>query len=283
MGVRALLAAGAGTSRLLPVAAAGQWCADTEPMTSTAPRLRRHRLARAVAGVAVAVALTGCEADVATRITVESADETTIVTQVTLAGEAAEAALEDPASENEMVTLFQDRLGVAPTRDEDAGTLTWTAEVAYDRLVDAQQIHGVSSAVVGPRADGTGTALTVTLVEPAQLTEAIISSTVGQDDAEAMAAAMLGTMTVTVAVDFAGGTGDATFSGTAPVERVDGTAVLAQDLDGFEAGTFVVEGSTERAWYQHRLVIPAIVIALVGGLVAWITRPARPAGRPRRS
>lgn len=208
---------------------------------------------------ALLLALTGCEAGVKTRIEVTGAESSTIRASVTFTDEAAEEITSTPEMEAQLVKLIAARTGEKdPEREHEDGRLSYSVDLPYDRLQSAQDILGVSAASL--QGEGDDVTLTVELVEPAGLREAIERAAGEQPDAEALTAAMLGTTTVSVEAVFDGGVEEAT--GPVDVARTETTASVTQAVGEFTPGQLVVRGDPERSLLA-KLTLPLLVTALL--------------------
>lgn len=211
--------------------------------------------------------LAGCRAEVATVVHVRPAD-TRLDLRVELTGDAAAAFTDDDV--DRLVRLVARRTGQVPAVDRTDTTLTVRTPVPPERVADLAPFTGVAGVV---RHDRT---VTVTLVEPERLVQAVTQSVADQPDAAVLAPTLLANSRVVIEVVFDGGVSDVTGD---PVPEVDGArARLVRSLDDPATGTFAVTGDPTAPLTERWPVVPAAAAAalVAAALVTWRLVRRRP-------
>lgn len=221
------------------------------------------RRAAAAALLALGVlALSGCTADVTTRLDVTSATAAHVTATVTLRGQVAAAVTGNTKMRDQLVGLLRTRLHSEPTVTTGDGLLTVTADADYTALTANADVLGVGGATLTGTSDSA--TAKVTFTDPAALRTAITSGVTGTPDARAVAATMIAATTVTTVVHFPGGVTAATVTGQLPVHRTGGDVTVTRALATPATGTLTVTGDPTgpARWPYYLLGVAALAAAV---------------------
>lgn len=240
------------------------------------------------------LAVVGCDAKLETRFDVSSQTQASVSASLYFNREATKGITQKDGLMGQIVSTVTRRTGVAPTVTRADGTVGFEVALRYDQLTSLSDLLGVASASVGPGPKRDHTALTVALVEPTAVTDAIDKGIADQPDAAALAASLKGSLRIAIGVHFDGGVRSVGFVDRAgqPVglatDRSSNDVTVAQPLSEFREGTLVVVGDpTESLWRQAQSWLwPWGVAVVVGiGMVWWAfgdRRATRASSLPRR-
>lgn len=206
--------------------------------------------------------LSGCQVAVTTDVSVESATAANLVASVTFENEAATAILGDATLEDQIEEILGKRTGSAVKRHSSDGVITYEAKMPYEKLADASGILGVQSALLN--GDEDSAKLSLTLVRPTELIDAITAANSEQMDASSITSTVLKTSYVIVKVNYPG---EITFAeGPGELTREGNRAELKMSLEQFEAGVMVTEGSLKEPLITTERVVLAggVLVALLG-------------------
>ena len=130
----------------------------------------------------VAAVLSGCTADVNSKVSIEGSDVTSIVYTVTLSGELAEAVKENPETDQDILALLSEKTGSKVERTETSKSLVYRSSPS--KAVWVGDLTGVSG--VDIEKSGTRTTAMLEVVTPKKLEEAIESAAKEEPDAKAL-------------------------------------------------------------------------------------------------
>lgn len=224
----------------------------------------RRRSAAALAGAAL-LAL-GCEASVSTQLLATSPTAATIQIEVAFVGDAAEALIDAPALQAQLAELFTER-GLEAERDFSARRVAYTSSLTYDELAAASSISGVGDITLDPHDDGTAT-LSVAVVTPSSLRDAIIDGVEDEPDADALVAALTGSTIIEVDVVFPGGIEHVDATSGLVIVGDDTTASLEQPLSEFIPGAFAVTGTPGTPRTNPWLIAAGALVVTTAALAA---------------
>jgi hypothetical protein len=227
-------------------------------------------LRKAAAVVLTLLALSACDAGVATSITVTGDKTANLEVSATFEGEAAEVLNEDASVRQGLVEVFKNRTGTRPDIDLSSDKVTATVSIEYDQLAALAPITGVSTISI---TDG-GKKTTVGLVEVTDVKDAIGREAAKAKDAEVLKQTLLDVTTVSVSVTYAGGVDKAavatTTSDKPTVSTDDTTATVTRSAGDDVVGTFTVTGDPSGTnWVLYGGVG---VVVLAGSAFAWSRR-----------
>lgn len=158
---------------------------------------------RLLAAALTSLALSGCTADVSTRVDVRSGTAARVTATVTMSGQAADTVNANPSLRAQLVHVLASRTHATPSVHTGKHTLTVSAAMDYAALKGSADVLGVSAATLA--GSGHQVTATLTLSDPTALREAITSGVASMTDASAVAATMISSTTLTTVVHFAGG------------------------------------------------------------------------------
>lgn len=222
-----------------------------------------RRLLTAAAALAAALALTACEAVVATDVTITSPGEVAVSVEVTFTEEAAAAISTGSDADVELRNLFEARGASDVSRDASSELVRYRASDLDPAAVAASaEVTGIASISASEQAEATVVSVEVT--EPTALTDLLASY-----DPEA--AGVLAAKTfVEVRVHAGGGIDTATYPASTEALVLDGdTATLRLALDHFEPGTLTVTGRPGGGFPW--LAVPAVVV-LAAAIALFVVR-----------
>lgn len=199
--------------------------------------------------------LSGCESALVTEINVESATEASVVASVEFYDEAAEAVRVDPSLATEIKTVLKNKTGQEVKEKSTDGFVQYTSNMPYAKLAESASITGVESALLSTKENDV--TLTVNLVEPGDLQQAIIQGNASEEDAEALVTTIFRTTTINVKVTYPGNISEATGPGTIVTDKNTTSLKLPlADFSNQETLTFHVVGSTEAPfWTKNKIIL----------------------------
>lgn len=229
---------------------------------------------RLTTSVALTALLTGCTADLGTRIEVTGGQSSALSVALTMTGEAAGAVRSSPSLLASISHAVSSRTHTPVAVDTSAGAVTFSAPVAYADLISSSDVLGISAATLS--GGDHNVHLTVTLEPASGLPAAIRAAVAGQADSTVLATTYLAAMTQTVTVRFPGGIGHV--SGPPGTNVAGDTVVLRRPITS-AAAVLRVDGDPHRPpswpWWAAGA---ALLAGAAVGVRAALRR--RAAGRP---
>ena len=235
---------------------------------------------RLVAMVLAGVLAAGCEATVATELTVSGPDTLTGKVVVSLTGPAAQAFGDDPELLVRLERLVADRTGATVRRERDDQALTVTADAPVERLTAAPGLTGLAAATITAAGDSRSS-VRLAVVPPTELRAALEAT-----EDPAAVEQLLANTSVQVRLT-AGSIESAT--GLQPsqdppvrIEYDDQSVTITRPVSSLAAGELTVTAAAAEPFP----LVPAIValVCLTLAVVFWrVRRPTRtgPGPRPR--
>ena len=182
--------------------------------------------------------------------------------QLALDTDLSETVSGDPALDQQLYATFAELSGATATREIDGDRIIYRSEpdVAPDPA-----LTGVGSVRVSTTE---GRVVTVELVEPDRLREAIEKATAGEPDGPALALAWQKSLRITVVVKTGGSVSRVANPDDLSVV-VDGDVIVSAPLDAWKAGTLQIQTKPKTV-----PLMPIAVITAIGlfGAVLWRRR-----------
>jgi len=214
-----------------------------------------------------ALALSGCNAGVATSVRVTSASSSSITLGVFFSGEAAAKIASTPSLQHQLSRVISSRLHEPVNLSVSSSSVSWQSTVTYQQVVANSDVTGISSAAL-TSGGGNTAKVTLTMVSPSALINAIDKGVAGQPASSSLATTMKTYTDVSVQVIFPG---PATLvSTTGPSAQVSNNVVsIHQSLENYAPGTVVLtgslSGSTDVFSTLHLLGAGIILVLLIWG------------------
>jgi hypothetical protein len=219
--------------------------------------------------VFVALVLSACQSRVGVDFVVS--EEPAVSASVAVSLDRVAAAAFSEADVAALTAVLVRRGASEVTARSTPSGLTVSGVLPYSALQGAGTLTGVGDARL-ELVEGRAAVLTVTLVDPVELRRALEEAAAGQEDAEALAAAMVALTEVAVSVTFPGPPLQVVAPpGVAPALE-DRTIVVVQNVEAFVPGELTVAGSLEPVPGGRRLWWALVPLTAAAGLVAGFWR-----------
>lgn len=247
---------------------AGTGCAGTVVPTPVGEEDPVRAWTRIAATAAVVLLMGGCGPQTTTTVRPATGGGVDVQVEVRLPAETARQVSADPALAAQVEQAVARAAGRLPAREAAPdGSLIYRVALPVDRVASSGGLTGVA----GIEVSDSGGTVTVTLVRPARLVDAISSATADLEDGAALRAAALAATTVRVSVEFAGGVHSASAGGLSPVVDGQSATVTRTLVQARDRVVFTVTGDPAApvlTWGR------ALVVALAAatGLGLWAVR-----------
>lgn len=221
---------------------------------------------RAAALAVAALALTSCTSSLTTSITVTSPTAATVHVSAVFTDEVAHQITADAAARSQLLGVFSDRTGHAPsyTVSHGGNQVEVSDDLTYQQLRDSSDVTGVSD--VSLSGSGSHVVAAFTLTPPTKIITAVTTSEAGQPDGAALTATMLRSTSVTVSVRFPGGVS----STTGGVRHGDTVTFTRTAADTSAAHASVAGNPTPSHWQRYGAI--GAGLALAAAALAWRRR-----------
>jgi hypothetical protein len=208
---------------------------------------------------AAGLLLSGCQADVNTRVEVQESGSHVVQYTITAHDELADALRKDPKTDQAILALLTEKTGTVATREDSGSTIVYHVEPVQETWVG--DITGIAGAKSSVTSDSIVTMLDV--VEPVKLEDALNKAAAGEKDEKAMAMVYRRSTTVSFTIVTPGPVTEV--MGLVP-GTVDGNTVyLSSSVDTLRPGPVkIVSQTVERDWLKMGGIVLLVVGALYG-------------------